>query len=60
MKYRTSMLSENTNDLMKQVSNKDDIKLKQKRTSRFNELSRNIFVSEDRKLIYHVALIDYL
>ena len=54
------MLSENTNDLMKQVSNKDDIKLKQKRTSRFNELSRNIFVSEDRKLIYHVALIDYL
>ena len=30
------------------------------RKQRFNEFGRNVFVSEDRTMIYHIGLIDYL
>ena len=27
---------------------------------RFNEFGRNVFISEDRTMIYHIGIIDYL
>ena len=30
------------------------------RQAYFNEFSRNVFISEDRRMIYHIGIIDYL
>lgn len=33
---------------------------KQKRKQLFNEFGRNVYISEDRTMIYHIGIIDYL
>ena len=43
-----------------QSSTSSVISKKEVRRGRFSELSRNVFISEDRKLVYHIGIIDYL